>query len=111
MISPVSGGRGAGKASVDGGWEFWIDRGGTFTDVVARRPDGTLAVHKLLSEDPGRYTDAAVAGIPRLLGVEEGGPLPARRLSLDHLATTGAPHSLLERHCAPHVLVITLHFD
>ena len=52
---------------VAGGWDFWIDRGGTFTDVVARRPDGTLAVHKLLSENPGRYADPAVAGIRHLL--------------------------------------------
>ena len=51
---------------MDGRWEFWIDRGGTFTDVVARRPDGTLAVHKLLSENPGAYDDPAVAGIRRL---------------------------------------------
>src|SRR2546430_14458819 len=54
---------------MDGRWEFWIDRGGTFTDVVARRPDGTLAVHKLLSENPGRYADPAVAGIRPLLSV------------------------------------------
>ena len=48
-------------------WEFWIDRGGTFTDIVARRPDGGLVSHKLLSENPGRYEDAAVAGIRALL--------------------------------------------
>ena len=54
------------------GWQFWIDRGGTFTDVVARRPDGTLATHKLLSEDPGRYADAALAGIRRILGLGSG---------------------------------------
>src|SRR5258708_13473078 len=96
MISPVSGGRRAGKASVDGGWEFWIDRGGTFTDVVARRPDGTLAVHKLLSEDPGRYTDAAVAGIRRPLGVEEGAPLPPGRIPLVPPAPPPAPNSLPE---------------
>ncbi len=110
MISPVSGGRRAGKASVDGGWEFWIDRGGTFTDVVARRPDGTLAVHKLLSEDPGRYTDAAVAGIRRLLGVEEGAPLPAGRISVVRLGTTVATNALLERKGEPTVLVITRGF-
>ncbi len=50
-------------------WQFWIDRGGTFTDIVARRPDGTLATHKLLSENPERYTDAAIAGIRELLGL------------------------------------------
>jgi len=50
-------------------WQFWIDRGGTFTDIVARRPDGTLATHKLLSDNPERYRDAAVQGIRSLLGV------------------------------------------
>jgi hypothetical protein len=62
--------RGGGEdRRMDGRWEFWIDRGGTFTDVVARRPDGTLAVHKLLSENPGAYDDPAVAGIRHLLGI------------------------------------------
>src|SRR5437016_2700319 len=55
--------------SPPGRWQFWIDRGGTFTDIVARRPDGTLATHKLLSENPERYRDAAIAGIRALLGV------------------------------------------
>ena len=50
-------------------WEFWIDRGGTFTDVVGKRPDGTLVAHKLLSENPGQYRDAAVAGIRHVLGL------------------------------------------
>ena len=50
-------------------WQFWIDRGGTFTDIVARRPDGSLVTHKLLSENPQRYRDAAVAGIRQLLGL------------------------------------------
>ena len=54
---------------VSGRWQFWIDRGGTFTDIVARRPDGALATHKLLSENPGRYAMPAVAGIRHLLGV------------------------------------------
>ena len=54
---------------MSGRWQFWVDRGGTFTDIVARRPDGTLTTHKLLSQDPGRYADAAVAGIRQLLGV------------------------------------------
>ncbi len=92
---------------MDSGWEFWIDRGGTFTDVVARRPDGTLAVHKLLSEDPGRYTDPAVAGIRRLLGVAEGAPIPAGRISVVRLGTTVATNALLERKGEPVVLVIT----
>ena len=52
-----------------GKWQFWIDRGGTFTDIVARHPDGQLSTHKLLSENPGRYRDAAIAGIKTVLGV------------------------------------------
>ena len=58
-------------------WDFWIDRGGTFTDIVARRPDGALVTHKLLSDNPARYEDAALAGIRDLLGVPRGAPLPA----------------------------------
>ena len=60
-----------------GGWEFWIDRGGTFTDVVGRKPDGTLTTHKLLSENAGRYRDAAVAGIRHLLGLRDDQPIGA----------------------------------
>ena len=93
-----------------GRWEFWIDRGGTFTDVVGRRPDGTLAVHKLLSEDPGRYRDPAVAGIRHLLGVAPGDPLPADRISVVRLGTTVATNALLERKGEPTVLVITRGF-
>src|SRR5262245_42723572 len=57
-------------------WQFWIDRGGTFTDIVARRPDGSIATHKLLSENPEHYRDAALAGIRHLLGIEPGAPIP-----------------------------------
>ena len=57
-------------------WQFWIDRGGTFTDVVARGPDGRIAAHKLLSDDPGRYSDAAVEGIRRVLSLPPGAPIP-----------------------------------
>ena len=56
----------------DARWEFWIDRGGTFTDIVARRPDGRLVAHKLLSENPERYRDAAVQGIRDVLGLAPG---------------------------------------
>jgi len=56
-------------------WQFWIDRGGTFTDVVGKRPDGTLVTHKLLSESPEQYRDAAVAGIRHLLGLQAGEPV------------------------------------
>jgi 5-oxoprolinase (ATP-hydrolysing) len=95
---------------VDRRWEFWIDRGGTFTDVVARRPDGELAVCKLLSEDPGRYRDPAVAGIRRLLGVADGAPIPAGQISVVRLGTTVATNALLERTGEPTVLVITRGF-
>ena len=58
-----------------GSWDFWIDRGGTFTDVIGRRPDGTLVAHKLLSENPEAYRDAAVQGIRDLLGLAPGEPM------------------------------------
>ncbi|MEO6564981.1 MAG: hydantoinase/oxoprolinase N-terminal domain-containing protein, partial [Casimicrobiaceae bacterium] len=79
------------------GWQFWVDRGGTFTDIVGRRPDGTLVTHKLLSENPGRYTDAAVAGIRALLGLAEGAPIPADRIDAVKMGTTVATNALLER--------------
>ena len=62
-------------------WQFWIDRGGTFTDIVARRPDGALVTRKLLSENPGRYRDAAVAGIRDILGLARGRAAAGRRRS------------------------------
>mgnify|MGYP000697547622 CR=1 FL=1 len=58
-------------------WQFWIDRGGTFTDIVGRRPDGSLVTHKLLSENPEQYRDAAVAGMRHLLGLKPGEPAAA----------------------------------
>ena len=82
---------------VDGRWEFWIDRGGTFTDIVARRPDGTLAAHKLLSENPRAYRDAAVAGIRELVGVGPSEPVPADQIGAVRLGTTVATNALLER--------------
>ncbi|MES9608127.1 hydantoinase B/oxoprolinase family protein [Actinomadura sp. NPDC000929] len=88
-------------------WEFWIDRGGTFTDVVARRPDGALVTHKLLSEDRDRYQDAAVAGIRHLLGVAPGARVPAELIAGVRLGTTVATNALLERTGEPTVLVIT----
>jgi 5-oxoprolinase (ATP-hydrolysing) len=91
-------------------WEFWIDRGGTFTDVVGRRPDGTLVAHKLLSENPGRYRDAAVAGIRQLLGVAAGEPIPADRIDAVKMGTTVATNALLERKGEPTVLVTTRGF-
>ena len=62
------------------GWQFWIDRGGTFTDIVARKPDGSLLTHKLLSENPEQYPDAAIAGIRHFLGVPAGGAIPVDRI-------------------------------
>jgi 5-oxoprolinase (ATP-hydrolysing) len=93
-----------------GGWEFWIDRGGTFTDVVARRPDGTLATHKLLSENPARYADPAIAAIRHLLGTGAGDPIPAEQIAEVRLGTTVATNALLERTGEPTVLVITAGF-
>ncbi|MGV9457019.1 hydantoinase B/oxoprolinase family protein [Streptomyces sp. NPDC003635] len=86
------------------GWQFWVDRGGTFTDIVARRPDGRLLTHKLLSENPARYSDAAVAGVRLLLnGSEE--PVDAVRMG-----TTVATNALLERTGERTLLVVTRGF-
>jgi 5-oxoprolinase (ATP-hydrolysing) len=95
---------------MDGRWEFWIDRGGTFTDIVARRPDGRLVARKLLSENPAAYRDAAVAGIRQLLGVQGGQKIPAARIASVRLGTTVATNALLERTGEPTVLVITKGF-
>jgi 5-oxoprolinase (ATP-hydrolysing) len=95
---------------VDGRWEFWIDRGGTFTDIVARRPDGRLIARKLLSENPRAYRDAAVAGIRQLLGLGPADPVPAERIDSVRLGTTVATNALLERKGEPTVLVITRGF-
>ncbi len=95
---------------MSGRWEFWIDRGGTFTDIVARRPDGGLTVRKLLSENPGHYADPAVEGIRRLLQVPDKEPIPAERIAAVRLGTTVATNALLERKGEPTVLVITRGF-
>lgn len=91
-------------------WQFWIDRGGTFTDIVARRPDGQLVTHKLLSENPEQYRDAAVAGIRHLLGVAAGEPLPAAGVEAVKMGTTVATNALLERKGEPTALAITRGF-
>ncbi len=78
-------------------WQFWIDRGGTFTDIVAQRPDGTTCVHKLLSENPERYEDAPIQGIRELLEVAKGEPIPAEKISVVKMGTTVATNALLER--------------
>jgi 5-oxoprolinase (ATP-hydrolysing) len=93
-----------------GSWDFWIDRGGTFTDVVARRPDGSLAAHKLLSENPGAYRDAAVQGIRDLLGLAPGAPIPAGKIGAIKMGTTVATNALLERKGERTALVTTKGF-
>src|SRR4051794_34205623 len=95
---------------MDRGWQFWIDRGGTFTDVVARRPDGSLAAHKLLSENPEQYGDAALAGIRHFLGVTAGEPIPVDEIEAVKMGTTVATNALLERKGEPTVLFITRGF-
>ncbi|MBK9245783.1 MAG: hydantoinase B/oxoprolinase family protein [Burkholderiales bacterium] len=97
-------------AHADGRWQFWIDRGGTFTDIVARRPDGTLATHKLLSENPEQYADAAIAGIRQLLAVGVDSPLPVAAIEAVKMGTTVATNALLERKGEPTVLVISRGF-
>src|SRR4029077_13441268 len=91
-------------------WQFWIDRGGTFTDIVARRPNGTLVTHKLLSENPERYRDAAIAGIRELLGVAPDAPIPAAAIEAVKMGTTVATNALLERRGERTVLAITRGF-
>src|SRR6202167_4639356 len=92
------------------GWQFWIDRGGTFTDVVARRPDGELLTRKLLSENPGRSGDAAIAGIRELLGLAPDAKLPGQAIDAVKMGTTVATNALLERKGERTVLVITKGF-
>ena len=79
------------------GWQFWIDRGGTFTDIVARDPSGRLSTHKLLSENPGRYMDAAIAGIKQVLGLAPDTPIPPGAVTQVKMGTTVATNALLER--------------
>ncbi len=88
-------------------WQFWIDRGGTFTDLVAQRPDGSLVIHKLLSENPEHYRDAPLQGIRNILGVASGQPLPTEQIGLVKMGTTVATNALLERQGDRTVLVIT----
>ena len=91
-------------------WQFWIDRGGTFTDIVAQRPDGNLIVHKLLSENPERYADAPLQGIRDILGVAPQQPLPTEQIGVVKMGTTVATNALLERKGDRTVLVITQGF-
>src|SRR4051812_16577407 len=91
-------------------WQFWIDRGGTFTDVVGKRPDGSLVTHKLLSENPEQYRDAAVAGIRHLLGLQAGEPIRPEQVECVKMGTTVATNALLERKGERTVLVTTRGF-
>lgn len=99
-----------GEASGSGAWEIWIDRGGTFTDVVARSPKGEVVSHKLLSENPDRYKDAALQGIRDLLGLDAEVPIPPRAIEAVKMGTTVATNALLERKGERTVLVITKGF-
>ncbi|MEG5038927.1 MULTISPECIES: hydantoinase B/oxoprolinase family protein [unclassified Microcoleus] len=90
-------------------WQFWIDRGGTFTDIVANSPDGKLVIHKLLSENPERYTDAAVQGIRDILGIAADVPIPAE-IEAIKMGTTVATNALLERKGDRTILLITKGF-
>ncbi|MFE5796089.1 hydantoinase B/oxoprolinase family protein [Streptomyces sp. NPDC056503] len=92
---------------MSGRWEFWIDRGGTFTDVVGRRPDGRLVTRKVLSHDPARRQDAAVAGIRLLMGLAPDEPVPADQVAVVKMGTTVATNALLERRGEPTLLLIT----
>ncbi len=93
-----------------GRWDFWIDRGGTFTDIVGRSPDGSLIAHKLLSENPEAYRDAAVQGIRELLGLNPGEPVPAGAIGAVKMGTTVATNALLERKGERTLLVTTRGF-
>jgi len=91
-------------------WQFWIDRGGTFTDIVAKRPDGQLVTHKLLSDNPEHYRDAAVTGIRQLLQLTSGEPITGAQVACVKMGTTVATNALLERKGEPTLLVTTRGF-
>jgi 5-oxoprolinase (ATP-hydrolysing) len=91
-------------------WEFWVDRGGTFTDVVGRDPEGRLKAIKLLSENRDVYRDAAVEAIRRLLGLADGAPIPSEKIAAVKMGTTVATNALLERKGERTALLITRGF-
>src|ERR1700739_3566260 len=88
-------------------WQFWIDRGGTFTDVVARAPDGRVVFSTFVSDNPEHYPDATVEGIRRMLDLKPGDPIPFAKIASVKLGTTVATNALLERKGERTVLVIT----
>ncbi|MXY18948.1 MAG: 5-oxoprolinase [Synechococcus sp. SB0664_bin_36] len=91
-------------------WRFWIDRGGTFTDIVARAPDGSLKTHKLLSDNPRQSLDAPVQGIREVLNLAPGDPIPSQAIAEVRMGTTVATNALLERKGEPVALVVTRGF-
>lgn len=91
-------------------WDFWIDRGGTFTDIVARDSRGNIRAHKLLSENPEAYPDAAIQGIRDLLGIDQADPIPSDQIEAVKMGTTVATNALLERKGDPTLLVTTKGF-
>ena len=95
---------------MNSGWQFWIDRGGTFTDVIARKPDGSLSAKKLLSENPESYRDAAVQGIREFLGIDAGEPVSRALIDVVRMGTTVATNALLERKGDRTILLITKGF-
>src|SRR4051794_19037793 len=98
------------SAAAAGKWDIWIDRGGTFTDVIGRKPDGTLVAHKLLSENPHGHGDAAVQGIRELLRLPESAAIPGDLIGSVKMGTTVATNALLERKGEPTLLVTTQGF-
>lgn len=94
----------------EAGWQFWVDRGGTFTDIVGRRPDGSLLSHKLLSENPEAYKDAAVQGVRDLLSLGPNDPIPESEIDAVKMGTTVATNALLERKGDKTLLAITKGF-
>lgn len=95
---------------MSGKWDFWIDRGGTFTDIIGRDPGGVLHSKKLLSENREAYRDAAIAGIRQLLGIAEGAPIPSGLVGDIRMGTTVATNALLERKGDRVLLLITRAF-
>ena len=91
-------------------WQFWIDRGGTFTDFVIRAPDGKLSTHKLLSDNPERYEDAALQGIRETIGLGDDAPLPKGVIEAIKMGTTVATNALLERNGERTLLAVTRGF-
>ena len=100
----------SGKGADKSGWQFWVDRGGTFTDVVARSPEGELATHKLLSENPEAYDDAALQGIRDFLNIGTNAAIPATLIDTVKMGTTVATNALLERKGDRTLLVVTKGF-